>query len=306
MKRGAYGEELGETFRMKQPPTLVASSAQRWHLAVTEMKNDDPGFGFTETVVPDDAFLLSLELRGLRQMELWLDGRGVSNRPVLAGGSNFFDLSRDPVARMVDPFHALLFYIPRGALFELEEELGMTRGDLRYQPGVQAHDPVIEHLGRALLYPLHGTQQTNALFVDQVLLALRSHLVIHYSDGRRLSTPSRYKLSPWQERCAKELIAASVAEGVTLEALAKACRLSPGAFLRAFKVSTGSTPHQWLMMLRTELAMQLMRDPSRSLGAVAQEAGFADQSHFTRVFSARTGVTPGTWRRNLPGNVREF
>ncbi len=304
MTRGAYGEELGETFRMKQPPTLVSSSAQRWHMAVTEMKNDDPGFGFTETVVPDDAFLFSLELRGMRQMELWLDGRGVSNRPVLAGGTNFFDLSRDPVARMVDPFHALLFYFPRGALFELEGELGMTRGDLRYQPGVQAQDPVIEQLGRALLHPLHGTQQTNALFVDQVLLALRSHLVVQYSDGRRVCTPSRYRLSPWQERCAKELIAASVTAGVTLDTLAKACHLSPSAFLRAFKVSTGTTPHQWLMMLRTELAMRLLRDPGRSLAAVAEEAGFADQSHFTRVFSARIGVTPGTWRRNLPGSVR--
>jgi AraC-like DNA-binding protein len=30
---------------------------------------------------------------------------------------------------------------------------------------------------------------------------------------------------------------------------------------------------------------------------IAIQCGFADQSHFTRVFSAKTGSAPGRWRR---------
>lgn len=300
MRVGAYGNRLGRTFRMPKPPTLVSSSLQGWRLAVTEMRHEVPGFGFTDPVVPENAFLLSLELHGLRQMEVWLDGRSVANKPVLPGGTNFFDLARNPVAHMVDPFHALLFYIPCAALAELSAELGVAKGRLRYQPGVQARDPVIENLGRALLGPLHAEQHTNALFIDQVLLALRSHLVIHYSDGRRLRPPACASLASRQEQRAKELMRANVVDGVSLQSLAQACNLSESAFAHGFRKRTGTTPHQWLMAMRVELAMQLMRESDKPLSQVAREAGFADQSHLTRVFSIRTGTTPGAWRKCVP------
>jgi AraC family transcriptional regulator len=37
------------------------------------------------------------------------------------------------------------------------------------------------------------------------------------------------------------------------------------------------------------------------LSAIAISAGFAHQSHFTRVFSAAVGVSPGVWRREAHG-----
>jgi AraC-like DNA-binding protein len=42
-----------------------------------------------------------------------------------------------------------------------------------------------------------------------------------------------------------------------------------------------------------------MRDPQRPLSEIALTAGFADQSHFTRVFTKIVGVSPGGWRRNM-------
>jgi AraC-like DNA-binding protein len=43
----------------------------------------------------------------------------------------------------------------------------------------------------------------------------------------------------------------------------------------------------------------LLRDGRLSLSDVALSCGFADQSHFTRVFTKLTGLTPGAWRRLL-------
>jgi len=38
-----------------------------------------------------------------------------------------------------------------------------------------------------------------------------------------------------------------------------------------------------------------------TLAEIALSAGFANQSHFTRVFSATVGVSPGVWRREVLG-----
>jgi AraC-like DNA-binding protein len=41
----------------------------------------------------------------------------------------------------------------------------------------------------------------------------------------------------------------------------------------------------------------LLRDREMPLADVAITCGFADQSHFTRMFTRFVGVSPGAWRR---------
>ena len=43
--------------------------------------------------------------------------------------------------------------------------------------------------------------------------------------------------------------------------------------------------------------MVMLSDDSTPLSHVALDLGFASQSHFTRLFSAGTGMTPGTYRK---------
>jgi AraC family transcriptional regulator len=56
-------------------------------------------------------------------------------------------------------------------------------------------------------------------------------------------------------------------------------------------------PHRWLLKRRVELAHKLLGNPLLSLAEVAVRCGFSDQSHFTRVFTAMSGASPGAWRR---------
>jgi hypothetical protein len=51
------------------------------------------------------------------------------------------------------------------------------------------------------------------------------------------------------------------------------------------------------MERRIEKAKQLLTDTTLSLAEIAMACGFADQSHFTRVFSRTTHASPGAWRR---------
>jgi transcriptional regulator GlxA family with amidase domain len=104
-------------------------------------------------------------------------------------------------------------------------------------------------------------------------------------------------LAPWQERRTKELLNADLGGEIPLRQLAMECGLSVRHFTRAFRQSTGIPPHRYLLKRRVEQAQQLLKDPALSLLDVALACGFADQSHFTRVFSASVGVSPGVWRR---------
>ena len=88
---------------------------------------------------------------------------------------------------------------------------------------------------------------------------------------------------------------------MSLEQIAAEFDLSVSHFSRAFRVSTGLPPHQWLLRQRVKAAKQLMTVRDLPLSEIAISAGFANQSHFTRVFSAAVGVSPAAWRRDVKG-----
>jgi AraC-like DNA-binding protein len=85
---------------------------------------------------------------------------------------------------------------------------------------------------------------------------------------------------------------------VALRDLAKLTDLTPQAFAIAFRQATGVSPQQWQIRTRIHQAQRLMLDaPSRSLTDLAAQLGFADQSHFSRLFKQFTGSTPRDWLR---------
>src|SRR4029453_1355386 len=84
---------------------------------------------------------------------------------------------------------------------------------------------------------------------------------------------------------------------ISLEGGAKAAGRNPFHFARQFKAATGHPPHDYHIRLRIDRAQELLRTRSRewNLAAIANECGFADQSHFSRQFKRVVGVTPGEY-----------
>jgi len=66
---------------------------------------------------------------------------------------------------------------------------------------------------------------------------------------------------------------------------------------RDFRTLLGTSPYRYLQCRRLERAGQLLRS-GVGLAAAAHEAGFADQSHFGRVFRRTFGTTPWAWHRS--------
>jgi len=79
-----------------------------------------------------------------------------------------------------------------------------------------------------------------------------------------------------------------------LEELASLAGISRYQAIRGFARMTGFTPHAYLLQRRLDLACRLIREGS-ALADAAVAAGFADQSHLNRLFTARFGLTPGAY-----------
>ena len=129
------------------------------------------------------------------------------------------------------------------------------------------------------------------------MLALAAHVAQTYGGLRPVAEPARGGLAPWQVRRACERLESDLGGKFSLEQIAAEFDLSVSHFSRAFRISTGLPPHQWLLRQRVKAAKQLMTVRDLPLSEIAISAGFANQSHFTRVFSAAVGVSPGAWRR---------
>jgi transcriptional regulator GlxA family with amidase domain len=104
-------------------------------------------------------------------------------------------------------------------------------------------------------------------------------------------------LASWQRRKLDRYIERHLDDALRLTDLARELGLSPSHFARAFRQSTGTTPHAHVVALRLRHARELMLCSDQSLGQIAVGCGFTDQAHLTRLFRLRFGEPPGAWRR---------
>src|SRR5215204_1994942 len=161
-----------------------------------------------------------------------------------------------------------------------------------------ASDPVVHHLGICLHTARSRPSEISTACADHIASALEAYLKQAHNVVSLEPRAARGGLAPWQLRRAKQILISRLDAPISLAELARACKLSPGPFARPFRQTTGQPPHRWLMEQRIEKAKQLLVDATLSLAQIAQMCGFADQSHFTRVFAQLVQSSPGQWRRH--------
>ncbi len=139
-----------------------------------------------------------------------------------------------------------------------------------------------------------GPTALAALACEQALLRVLGLLLERYSTAapQPAETATAAEMATVRERLADADAGAVVP---SLAELAAPLGLSRYQLLRRFEAVHGLPPHAWLLQLRAERARRLIASGS-ALADAAAAAGFADQSHMTRVFARHFGLTPGAWR----------
>ena len=84
---------------------------------------------------------------------------------------------------------------------------------------------------------------------------------------------------------------------MSLEWIANTVGLSPGHFARKFRQSAGVSLNRFMNRRRIAASFTLLRVGANPLAGIAFDLGFSSQSHFTRLFSGLTGITPREFRR---------
>ncbi|MFW5488063.1 MAG: AraC family transcriptional regulator [Desulfovibrio sp.] len=87
---------------------------------------------------------------------------------------------------------------------------------------------------------------------------------------------------------------------IRLDDLAEEAGCTPQALCRAFVRHVGMPPHAYLNQVRVNAARIVLAEGG-SLVQAAYDAGFADQSHFCKVFRKLMGMTPGVYIKGLLG-----
>ena len=287
-----------EYLRANRAPYIGKSSLSGGLLSASRITCEAPGHGLSDDHVQEDAFMLSAQLRDY-QGALYLDGSKVDFDGSKKGNFTFYDYSKAWRADLQSPFDCVNVHISRQALNSLEEEIGTKHLDgFNIAPGADMNDPIVENIVSALVPIFDGRYDANQLLLDYVGTGLLIHLASTYGRTQRAAQISRGGLTPVQLNRTMMLIDANLDGRLTLSDLAAECGLSSSYFARAFKASTGGTPHRWLVQRRIEKATDLLKNSGLAVKEIAAACGFADQAHFTRAFGEAKGVPPAAWRRN--------
>jgi len=126
-----------------------------------------------------------------------------------------------------------------------------------------------------------------ALAVESCLLELVALLA--------RSGHSRSRSPAWLEPV-MEILRTEFRRSITVQELSELAHVHPVYFARQFRQHYGSSPSDYIRSLRVQWARHELRRSDAPLSLIAADAGFADQSHFTRAFRRIVGTTPARYR----------
>ncbi len=247
--------------------------------------------------LPVEDHLIIVHLDGPVEVTRDLNG-DQSQRLIQPGGLFILPAGKEFSVRLGGSLATVHVYVRGSIVKEAAAELALGDPDkIEIVPRLGDRDELIESAVRAvgeIVKEGHGGDW----IADSMAHVLAAQLVRKHSNAVRTIEGDSKGLS--RARIAKvvDFMEAHLEQPVSLVEMAAVVALSPVHFTRQFKRTTGSTPHQYLLLLRIERAKRLLAGPM-PIVEIALRCGFSHQEHLTRVFGRIVGVTPAAYRRNV-------
>jgi AraC family transcriptional regulator len=285
------------------PEKLTVEEYGKVH--ATAHRSDFGSFGLTVDRTPQSTVFVPETPRGF----VIIDTAGTEQRLMRVGSATFDGMSPAGSVCLVPPnrevnlswtwksgekkclvldfgIEAIEMAVPelRGANRPLEGQL-----DLRFQRSAALP-------GLATLLEGEGRPETRrgTLFRETAfrlfMLELHNHVLDHNDTPRQVRHDRRL-------RRAIDYIEAHFDTDLSLTDLCRAGGMSASQLTTLFRSQLNTSPYAYVITRRLAKAVQLLQRTEVPIAVVALDCGFADQSHMTRLFRARLGRTPASYRK---------
>ena len=267
VKKLGAGEHYGAVFHKRQTDTAVFSeSVYNRSMALPEHSHE---LGFF-TLIMDGYYS---EILGSKtvvyspQTVLWRAAELTHKDRIEAASSRFF------------------FVEVRAAVSERLRECGQVPEHVAERNGEMTW------LASRLRSEIVRSDISSPLIAEGITLELLGSLMRRRGDVER-------RRPKWLARVLNRLDS-EFAENISSEELAADAGVHPVHLAAVFRKFQHETIGDHVQKKRVEHAAELLKNFEMPICEIAYECGFADQSHFTRVFKRRVGMTPGAYRSSI-------
>lgn len=95
------------------------------------------------------------------------------------------------------------------------------------------------------------------------------------------------------------LLVSDYAEHYTIDELSERFEMSPTVLKKCFKGVYGDSIYAYMKRYRLQVAEQLLRESTLTIGEIAAKAGYLNPNKFTSAFRAEYGMTPTAYRKEV-------
>jgi AraC family transcriptional regulator len=289
--------EIGEAPDVPPEHVLLSSSGRGWS-GVDAAEIHHPQDDFGTPAIPHHVLVVNLgrpfdAKEGLRGQEGYMGSGDIVVLP--AGAPREWHLERRGEVRH------LHLYLDPTLVRDVAAGAGLDPDKAELVEALGVRDPQIEHAAMWLLLELRYGDLGGRIYAESlanvlVVNLLRRHSSLGRSSARKLEHERAGGLPEASLRTALDYVGDNLAEDLTLAEIAREVHMSPYHFSRMFKLSTGFSPHQYVMRQRIERAKALLTNTDLPVSVVAREVGFASPSHFAQQFRRLVGVSPRSFR----------
>jgi AraC family transcriptional regulator len=174
-------------------------------------------------------------------------------------------------------------------------DLGLARHrQVSIPPNLLSDFPLLRESLLALAADVVAGRPFGDVYGESIGAVIGGELIARAGHER---VPERGTLRAGDRAFLLEHIESNIAEPLRLGELAGLIGMNQAAFCRAFKMSLGQAPHQYLIRRRIDKAKRLIASSQLPLAEIAVMCGFASQTHLSDTFNRFVGHAPGRYRQ---------
>jgi AraC family transcriptional regulator len=233
----------------------------------------------------------------------WTRGRdGWKDRPTNRGHCRILTHGESHPSRWFQTYHEVSLILEPRFLADVVED-GLPADRIAFVTSDSVTDAAIANYAETFRAELAADAPNGLLYAETLTIGLALHLLTNYGVAKPKVIAPRAKLNSFQLRATIEFIESHLADDVPLLALADQAHISPFHFARLFRRTVGLAPHQFVVRLRIQRAIGLLRRAQMPLAQIAVACGFHDQPHFIRAFRNRHRHNSVTIRPANPAEI---